>query len=527
MTKPDIKEVRTRFNQIRGKEKVKAHLKVQEMADFIYDILSDLGSFYTDGISYYFFDTEDTKLYNVPLKKDYQADFSNFLMKWFRFPVEENKYGQVYQQLLYYIRADAKETTINKLAYYDQINNVLYISNHNNGMFVIDTKYIREENNGYNEVFFRTPHGYDPIIPDMKASTELIDKLLFDKIWFSDETDDTKMLFKEWFYSLFFGNIMYEKPLMILQGSAGCGKTSTLVNIGQILQGKSYGAVTLSEKETDFLNMLFNNIFLVIDNLDGSPPSWFVDKITAIATGGYVEARRLYTSIDAQSIKFKPETFISLTTRTPAFNRDDLASRSIIGRMEKPESETGAYSTDFRDVIINNRSVTWGSILKSLQQRLINISKDKKNYKTKFRMVEFTNLCIKSNSEALKGRVKHVINNIENEQAEFNLEDNPTFELLQQFVANDHHIKVKDGKVDTVWSTTDLLKFFKDNEEYKSVAQYRNAIHLGRSIGKIITMVKKYFYLDKIKLNGITHYDFGSKGQPEDTGNVSDTIEFI
>jgi len=130
------------------------------------------------------------------------------------------------------------------------------------------------------------------------------------------------------FYALPFRSILTQRPLTRWVGNAGSGKTFTPTMWFNFLLSPDYAPHdTGVPKKDDFLIMLANNPYLVMDNIDHDI-KYMENSLAAVATGAKLTRRQLYTTWTQSTVK--PEGFVFLTSRNPTFQRDDLADRSLI-----------------------------------------------------------------------------------------------------------------------------------------------------------------------------------------------------
>lgn len=509
--------MRAKFNAIRAGAKGAAWYKNQSLAEYMFEELnSNLGKFYKSNGRIYYLVNETHEVLLVPYKKEIGDLFCNLFMDWFRFAVGDNNFDKVYQQIYLTAEVEAPETIISSLSYYDPVKNVLYVSDNNNEMYVLNGTGIEKEDNGYDNVLF-FHSDYTPISADLEHynnEIDLFDQLYFDKIWFDGNKDNQKTLLKEWFFSLFFPGIQKQKPLLIIIGDTGSGKTATIEAAGILVQGQNFMTISITDSETDFINNLYNNSLLAIDNIDGRVPKWFEDRITSISTGGGISVRGLYRSVDAPLIKFKPQVFIAATSREARFNRDDLSNRSIILKVTRPEQ----YGTPLQRTMLENRNTLWATILNQLNERIANLGRDAKEYESSFRITEFVSLACRANND--KDRILAAFESLAKEQGDFNVAQNGTFEVLMDFV--------KSGDAASKWWTaSDLYEFFsKSGGKYPPI--FKSNVHVGRSISRISGSLGQYIYFQKSVKDGVQTYFFAAKDQPSllDHGN-SDLVEQI
>lgn len=504
---------RNEIKKIRSTKGQKAHVILFAIGNIMFQGLKEFGDFYLDDENLYYLLKEENKLIFFPTKrKDLNFQTERIFLDLFRFSTEENSFTKIYQQVYMMAYSSAVKTKIHTFSYYSEEKKKLFLSDNKGWMYVLDGSEILYYRNGHDGVVFKET-GFDPIDPDFSRSKDryLFTGLFTDQIWFY--TQDKKELqrqrdrFMEWFYSLFFGSIINERPLIVMNGNAGSGKTSTIGVVGYLLQGQAFRPITLSNKRDDFVNSLYNEFLFLIDNLDENPPSWFMDIVASVTTGGSISVRELFKSVNTQSIKFSPDVNIAVTTRTPKFNRDDIATRAMIFHLKQPSDLADKTLIELARAYKN---LFWGIILEQLNKRVLELSKDKSNYPTRFRMNSFVNFSVRSTQDERKGYIKYLFNLLGEQQQQFNLFNNPDFELLYDFVKSGDYIKkdkTNNKLKDQTWTATDLFKYFQLNTATRGI--YKNPTDIGKAISNIEDFLKKRIKMKKSLSRGRTVYRFG------------------
>jgi len=138
-------------------------------------------------------------------------------------------------------------------------------------------------------------------------------------------------------------------PMLVLIGSAGCGKTTISRMLRELLDPNI--ASLLSKPKTDDLRVLgVNNHVLAFDNLSGISPNQS-DALCKISTGDNQTVRKLYTTNEEFTISLKKP--ILLNGIDEIAKRSDMASRSIkieLTKLKKSNSESNVWDVFIRDV---------------------------------------------------------------------------------------------------------------------------------------------------------------------------------
>jgi len=146
--------------------------------------------------------------------------------------------------------------------------------------------------------------------------------------------------------SLQAGNGAY--PMLVLRGSAGCGKTTTSRMLRELVDPNV--ATLLSKPKTEDLRVVgANNHVLAFDNLSGIGPNQS-DALCKISTGDNQTVRKLYTTNEEFTISLKKP--ILLNGIDEIAKRSDMASRSIkieLTKLQKSKAETSVWNAFVED----------------------------------------------------------------------------------------------------------------------------------------------------------------------------------
>ncbi len=192
-------------------------------------------------------------------------------------------------------------------------------------------------------------------------------------------------LFKHWFFCLFFPELFDTKPICLLYGVKGSGKSLALRYVLKIFYGRKANVFILIGKEDDFISSLSNNYFLAIDNAD-EYIRYLNNYLASISTGTAIKKRKFYTT--NEEITIYPKVFVAVTARTPHFRRDDVADRLLIFKVSRYEE------FEAENELINNiykyRSEMWGDILTELNDIIKKLGQNTgEGIKTIFRLADF------------------------------------------------------------------------------------------------------------------------------------------
>ena len=228
-----------------------------------------------------------------------------------------------------------QETTIHRFARYE--GGILYLYKGQEKVFRITAEEWTEVPNGTDGILFLNPDMEGVELSSDEAGSGSIEWVLslpnFDGSGNLTPNQETK-LYRLWFFSLFFESLLPTKPILLLLGVKGSGKTMGLKAILRVLFGKKAQVLSLSkEKEDAFLAAVTSQHLAALDNLDGEI-KWLPNHLATVATGGDVPLRKLYTTNEL--VRYPVRCFLALTSREPeSMSRDDVADRLLTLKVDR------------------------------------------------------------------------------------------------------------------------------------------------------------------------------------------------
>lgn len=275
-------------------------------------------------------------------------------------------YGKwVYEALRSHCSQNGLRTELRRFSAYNTDTKTAYISGYNGHMWKLDgDNGISWETIGEDGVFFADDDGGVPV-PEIEIANHgaLLDRLTnlnFSTAALGGGTpEQQRMAFTVWMFALAFPDLMPTKPLLLLEGAPGSGKTAAPALLQLVLQGRRKAMQLQRNKEDDFGVVLLRSPIALFDNTDAYI-DWVPDAVCAYATGGQWTKRKLYT--DDESLEIKPHAFICVASKNPAsFRREDTADRCIVLRLER-RKDFRAFRKLEQD-IINDRPRLLGEYL--------------------------------------------------------------------------------------------------------------------------------------------------------------------
>jgi hypothetical protein len=246
----------------------------------------------------------------------------------------------VYNHLQSHAHNHAIRSDLRRFAVFDTRTLTAYLSTYDGQMWKIDGGDAPQRvTNGEGDVFFVDDDGGVSVEADIGPHGVLLDTLT--NLNYTVGTggitpEQQRMAMTVWLFALAFPDRMPTKPLLLVEGLPGSGKTAALQLIQLALLGVSRTMVMSKNKEDDLPIQLLRNPIAVFDNTDAYI-DWVPDAICAYLTqGGWIK-RKLYS--DSDEIEIKPHAFVAVASKNPAsFRRDDTVDREVLIRLDRRDA---------------------------------------------------------------------------------------------------------------------------------------------------------------------------------------------
>lgn len=415
----------------------------------------------------YFLFLKDEK--RAILLNDDSRELKNLLTKW-GVNASEAIFRYVMQELFVFIADNAIEIDIHQFAFYDEENFILYLYNTPKSILKITNNAISTIENGDEGVLFEELKSYKPFeLVEIDKNKNYLSEYFLKNLNFekNEYGIDVIKLIEIWFFSLFFESIMDTKPIFVVIGEKGSGKTSFLRRIGQFLMGEKFNVTSINSDYKNLLSLITNNYFVVIDNMDSST-SQLNDSFARISTGHVIKMRELYTT--NQEVEYNVKCFISLTSRKRQLQRDDTSDRLIcvfLQRFNEFSSEHGLKKSNMalRNIIMSYAVFKLQGIIGNLKKN------NDKNISTVFRIADFADFAFKSasNDKDIE-ELKDLFLALSRQQKDFATQDNIIYILLKEIVGQNHN-------QDKPFSTTALFDIFKKEAEALGLERCFNGVY--------------------------------------------------
>ena len=449
----------------------------------IKDQLSE-GKFFVSNQLSYFFSNKNHKMFRVE-----EEQYAMTIADIYGLYRDTNEFNSVISKLQEYANFNGEKITVYNFAYFlsDSKRSIIY--NNNGHVFSIlpgDT--IRIHSNGWENIFFH--HKEYSEITYKPDSTGFFKKYLLDVCNFQQNEntlltgEQQKTLFTIWFYSLFYPNLLPTKPILVMTGDYGSGKSTIQRLVGKLLFGNNFNVSTI-QGERDFLTSVINKYYLVYDNVDINE-EWVRNAIASLSTGFKVEVRKLYSNMEMYQAD--PIAYLAMNSMSQSiYKRPDVASRLLIFRTKRLQSLIPSHVLEKN--LLDNRN----EILSEVFDTLLGINRfvdDNYTYEGNFRMADFANLGYKiAMNFGLEYEFKLILDILSREQASLPLEDNPIIDLLDKWLVERKEI----GYI----STGDLFAaLYKVASETKLTLPFKNSQGLGRALSMSMENLKTLFKIE-------------------------------
>jgi hypothetical protein len=420
----------------------------------------------------YIFDNIDQRAHAISTKNQ---NFTTLLAVRYGITAAEHVTKMVTQLCQAYALSEGRFVPVRRFAHFDTATQVLYLSRYNGTAWQLDGTTVTSVTNGTGALFLDDDQGVPVENPIIGPHGILFDRLVNDLQYVgSTESgltpDAQKILLKLWILALPFGSLLPGKPLLLVEGAAGSGKTSAIQRIQAALHGHVLAQSISQRGEEDFGVTLLRAPIALIDNTD-TYIEWLRDALCAYVTGGGWLRRRKYS--DDQQVEVKPQSFIALATKNPAtFRRDDVADRCLILRLDR-RADKGGYVPMSRllEQIRATRDDLFGEYLHWLNCIVAEIRAQRNApiIRSKHRLADFARIAsIIADAVGIpQADLNAALDAAQAERDTFVVEADPLLDLLDRWLENTANVGRSIKAIDLYAELAELAKKLKVNF-YKS-----------------------------------------------------------
>jgi len=483
-----------------------SELRLNRIAEKSYDLLTRIGIFIRDrnGDVFYYSNLRhrifslETQLFDDLVSIETEVNQAS------------TAFGYIQALVAVRARENAQDALIARYTYYDKTKGILYISNRPDHYLRITPNEITSLPNGAEGIYFSTDwrfnsFEYDPSVAEKGESVAR--EVLVDSISFDDgensilNREEQATLYWHCILAFHFLTSSRTKPPLTFLGEPGSGKTTALRILGTALFGERFEVMSPSNDERDIVAAVTKQPLAVLDNVD-KPSKFLEDFIARVATGISFTRRKLYT--DNDEVEIIPRAQLGLTSMQPYFDREDVADRLIIFRLQRHEL------TSFRDEgsiiaeVLAKRKVILSGVIHALQRGLKNIEENQDKYKlTTFRMADAALLMIRMSDDPTG--MMSLIAKMQREQTQFLSEGHPLTEILCQWLRDNPRCE------DTFFATADLFAELSAYAQGKKILlPHKNVKSLGMALTNQMRALQTRLIVtrDPNRTNNIKRYCF-------------------
>lgn len=445
-------QLRSRINAIRNSKLQKAD-KVRDIFNYIdaQEIQWGGQAIVAEGQAYRF-DGLEKRLYRVDMK---DVGFRSFLAVRYGLLATEEFTRDVVSAMEAFTIKYGVVRELKRFSFWNKQTQTLYISQYNGQAWKIDGGLVITVDNG-DGCLFIDDDGGRPCQGVMVGAHDMIFPRLINPMdpatgWgmhYATTTpggmtvDDQRCLFAVWMFSIAFNELLPGKPLLLIEGQMGSGKTTCIQIVQYSLFGESLPMQITQGSEADFPIMLSKTVIALIDNTD-TPIDWVKDAVATYSTGGGWKRRELYTNTG--QITIKPSAFIALATMNPeTFRRSDIADRIFMLRLARRDEKTFKVGiSDMQDQTALDRPWILGEYLYYLNEIVGRMRQGAPEIPQHGqRMVDFANLACTIG--AVLGfdaeHMLHMFNSMDMERHALLLEGDTIVDVLDKWLDNTRNV---------------------------------------------------------------------------------------
>lgn len=494
--------VKTKVRKIQAefKGKGKGFELKDRIAELIKSEIEKISKIFKSNNLYYLFLKDEKR---AILLADDSQELKNLLTKW-GINASESIFRYVMQELFVFIADTAIEIEIHRFAYYDEEKFTLYLYNTPKFILKITDKTVATIENGDEGVMFAELKDYKAFdIVNIDKNTNYLYEYFIKNLNFEQNEYgiDVYKLVELWFFSLFFESILDTKPLFVVIGEKGSGKTSFLRRIGQFLVGDKFNVTSVNTDNKNLISMVTNNYLIVIDNMD-SPTTQINDTLARISTGQVIKMRQLYTT--NTEVEYPVKCFVALTSRKRQFQRDDISDRLICVFLKRFNDFFGEHGLKKKNMAMRNIIMSY--VVSKLQSIIGNLKKNKdKSYSTVFRIADFAEFAFRSvSSDKEVKELEDMFLALSKQQKDFATREDVIYMILKEIVGD----KAYQGKK---FSSPNLYKIFKSKAEDYGLDKFFNGVYtspkaITSQLMHIKDNISDEIIINRKKGNGNSYY---------------------
>ena len=261
----------------------------------------------------------------------------------------------------------------------DRPTQTMYLDMGNHSILKVSRTDIRAGRQGMDDVFFEESKMYAPW--EYVVASDGLDDLDRLSMWFTEgmQIDEelqgiprecAQVMFLTYVLSLFFHDLLRTKPIALTVGPYNSGKTEAFLRVLQTILGPEMAdhLKTDTPSTSEAFDVAGSNFdYVLIDNAD-KYVDWFAQALSTAATGKARIDRTKYSDNDVST--FLSRAFVMISSRTPWFRQDDVASRLLIWHLKRMPAAVGVDEQDRYDEVLPRRNELMSAVARVIQRVL-------------------------------------------------------------------------------------------------------------------------------------------------------------
>jgi hypothetical protein len=426
--------VRSEIDQIREMEAVPKFEVDRWSAEAITRDITERGKLYFDGQLAYVFLHDTREVIPIDIHDDGWRQLAN------RYGVAptDTIAEAVAVSITMHAREHGTRAEVYPFVHYDGERNTVYLFNLDKTVYRITGEQVEAKENGVDgKLFVRNPkwQPFELRLDVHESQLPSVMDRLVGTIRLAEgqlHSREVMHLIQLQLLAMFFPELFPTRPILAMIGPKGSGKTSSLELTGTLFFGANFKVADLTEDPRDFDAALTSEFFVVADNADRTI-KWLPDKLAVVATGGTIK-RRLYYTTNKQ-VEFPLKAWLAITSRTPQFNREDVADRLLPICVERFKGY--AALGDLKSDVVRDRNRLLTALVRDVQKALRGLRTHRGvRHETSFRMADYGQFAHKvSSAIGFDGDIEDVLRRLAAEQVAFAMRNEPLFEFLDRWLA--------------------------------------------------------------------------------------------
>ncbi|MEX2717499.1 MAG: ATP-binding protein [Candidatus Sigynarchaeota archaeon] len=351
----------------------------------------------------YLLDGQCCRLYRIDER---DPDFCGYLLSVYGLNSSEPITRHLITSLKNGTIANGLPRQVRRFSYWDRDTQTLYISRYDGTCYVLDGDEVIIRPNGYGPAVFLDDDGGSncdrdcpatidyPPGPTVGCHNELFRYLIDDLNYVPASAggmspEIQKTCLGIWMFAIAFPDLMPTKPILLVEGDPGSGKTTALQRIARVLHGKDTPLTIPAREDPDFGVKILRSPIAILDDVN-KHIEWLQDTLCTYATGGAWARRKLFTD-DSEHV-IKPQSFLGITTNNPTtFRQGQLADRCLIIRLERRVGDFGA-TDQLAEFVRSKRPTLQGEWLYWLNEIVRELRQPQPVVTSPYRMADFARL---------------------------------------------------------------------------------------------------------------------------------------